>query len=240
MSERVGRLERTAGANGTATSDTAVDIAEAAARRPPGGRTRRLNEARILEAAEAVFAEAGFTGASMQAIAEKAGLPKANLHYYFGTKEGLYRTLLSHILDMWVDAFEHIAPERDPAEALAAYIRDKMRWSRTRPLASKVFANEVIHGAQQIEGYLGTKLRSRVEDKAKVIEGWIATGRMAPVDPKHLFFSLWATTQTYADFEVQVRRVLGCETLGSADYDHATDQVIGLMLRGCGLVSKNG
>ena len=120
-----------------------------ARRRPAGGRTRRLNEERILGAAEAVFAEAGFNGASMQAIAEKAGLPKANLHYYFGTKEGLYRALLANILDMWVDAFDHFVPERDPAAALTAYVRDKMRWSRTRPLASKVFANEVIHGAQQ-------------------------------------------------------------------------------------------
>lgn len=239
MSYDVGRLEQAARTNGSATGEADVDIAGTAARRPPGGRTRQLNEARILEAAESVFAEAGYSGASMQAIAERAGLPKANLHYYFGTKEGLYRTLLSHILDMWLDAFEHIAPDRDPAEALSAYIRDKMRWSRTRPLASKVFANEVIHGAQQIEGYLATKLRRRMEDKAKVIEGWIATGRMAAVDPLHLFFSLWATTQTYADFDVQVRAVLGRSTLESADFDHATEQIIGLMLRGCGLQPTN-
>lgn len=207
----------------------------AAVSRPPGSRTRRINEARILEAAEAVFAEAGFTGASMQAIAERAGLPKANLHYYFGTKESLYRTLLSRILDMWVDAFDHIAPERDPAEALAAYIADKMGWSRTRPLASKVFANEVIHGAQQIESYLSGKLRRTMGEKAAVIEGWIAAGRMAPVDPVNLFFMLWATTQTYADFDAQVRAVLGRARLSDADFAHATRQVQSLVLRGCGL-----
>ncbi len=206
-----------------------------ATRRPVGGRTRRLNEARILRAAEAVFAEAGYTGASMQAIAEKAGLPKANLHYYFGTKEGLYRTLLADILDMWVDAFDHFEPDRDPAGALAAYVRDKMRWSRTRPLASKVFANEVIHGAQQIEGYLSNKLRRRVAEKAVVINDWIRAGKMAPVDPQHLFFSLWAITQTYADFDVQVRAVLGRRTLSDAEFDAATEQVLAFVLRGCGL-----
>ena len=204
-------------------------------RRPSGGRTRQLNEARILAAAEAVFAEAGYNGASMQAIAEKAGLPKANLHYYFGTKERLYRALLANILDMWVDAFDHFAPERDPAEALTGYVRDKMRWTRTRPLASKVFANEVIHGAQQIEGYLSNKLRRRVEEKAAVIEAWVDAGTMAPVDPKHLFFSLWAITQTYADFDVQVRAVMGRETLTRADFDAAADQVLSFVLRGCGL-----
>ncbi len=204
-------------------------------RRPSGGRTRQLNEARILAAAEAIFAEAGYNGASMQAIAEKAGLPKANLHYYFGTKERLYRALLANILDMWVDAFDHFALDRDPADALTGYIRDKMRWTRTRPLASKVFANEVIHGAQQIEGYLSNKLRRRVEEKAAVIEAWVDAGTMAPVDPKHLFFSLWAITQTYADFDVQVRAVMGRKSLTRADHDAAADQVLAFVLRGCGL-----
>lgn len=204
-------------------------------RRPAGGRTRQINESRILAAAEAVFAEAGFTGASMQAIAEKAELPKANLHYYFGTKEQLYRALLANILDMWVVAFDHFTPESDPAEAVAGYIRDKMRWSRTRPLASKVFANEVIHGAQQIQGYLSQKLKQRVEEKSTVIRAWIEGGRMAPIDPAHLFFALWAMTQTYADFDVQIGAVLGSAALSETDFDDATDQVVAFALRGCGL-----
>lgn len=228
MSESTVELKSSAGPLESSPDPTAT-------RRPSGGRTRQRNEARILSAAEAVFAEAGYTGAAMQAIAEKAGLPKANLHYYFGTKEGLYRALLANILDMWVDAFDHFTPERDPAEALTGYIRDKMRWSRTRPLASKVFANEVIHGAQQIEGYLNNKLRRRVEQKSAVIKAWIRAGRMAPIDPKHLFFSLWAITQTYADFDVQVRAVLGCDSLSKAEFNAATDQVLAFVLRGCGL-----
>lgn len=216
-------------------ADAGQPDADLVAPRPAGGRTRRLNEAKILTAAEAVFAEAGYNGASMQAIAERAGLPKANLHYYFGTKETLYRTLLSRILDMWVEAFDHIQSHRDPADALADYIRDKMTWSRTRPLASKVFANEVVHGAQQIEGYLSEKLRRRVEEKAEVIRGWIAEGRMAEVDPRHLFFVLWAATQTYADFGAQVRAVLGRERLSPHDWEAATAEVTRLVLRGCGL-----
>lgn len=205
---------------------------EPAVARP--GRPRRQNERRILEAAEAVFAEAGFGGASMQAIADRAGLPKANLHYYFGTKEQLYRRLLSDILDSWVDTFEHIRPDRAPAEALAAYLADKMRWSWERPLASRVFANEILHGAPQIEGYLRTKLRRRVEEKAKVMRAWAAEGRMAPVDPDHLFFMMWAATQTYADFDVQIRAVRG-GAMDTAARARAADQVIGLILRGCGL-----
>ena len=203
--------------------------------RSNGGRTRQLNEDRILRAAEAVFAEAGFNGATMQAIAEAAKLPKANLHYYFGTKEGLYRALLNRVLDGWVDAFDHFQPDREPADAFADYVRDKMRFTRQRPMASKVFANEIIHGAQQVSEYLKTKLRDRVDQKAAVIAGWIDAGKMAPVDPHHLFFSLWAVTQTYADFDVQVAAVLGKPKLGRGDLDDATDHVLRLVLRTCGL-----
>ena len=198
-------------------------------------RARRLKEQRILEAAEPVFAEAGFGGASMQAIAERAGLPKANLHYYFGTKQALYRALLARNLDLWLDAFDHIVPERDPADALAAYVRDKMQASWERPLASKVFANEVIHGAVEIGGYLSTKLRQKVDEKAAVIDGWAAAGRIAPVDARHLFFTLWAATQTYADFDVQVCAVLDRRHLTKADLARATDHLVAFVLRGCGL-----
>lgn len=203
--------------------------------RSNGSRTRQLNEDRILRAAEAVFAEAGFNGATMQAIAEAAKLPKANLHYYFGTKEGLYRALLNRVLDGWVDAFDHFQPDREPADAFADYVRDKMRFTRQRPMASKVFANEIIHGAQQVSEYLKTKLRHRVDEKAAVITGWVQAGKMAPVDPHHLFFSLWAVTQTYADFDVQVAAVLGKPKLGRGDLDDATDHVLRLVLRTCGL-----
>jgi TetR/AcrR family transcriptional regulator len=205
-----------------------------------GGRLRRAREAQILDAAEGVFAEAGFSGATMQGIAERAGLPKANVHYYFGTKETLYRAVLARILDLWVDAFDHLVPERDPAEALAAYIRDKMRWSRSRPLASKVFANEIIHGAPQVADYLSGKLKRTLDEKARVIEGWIAAGRMAPVDPRHLVFTLWAATQTYADFEAQIRAVLGRETMDDDVFLVASRHVTGLILRGCGLKLPRG
>jgi TetR/AcrR family transcriptional regulator len=56
---------------------------------------------------------------------------------------------------------------------------------------------------------LETDLKALVDEKAAVIRGWIAEGRIADVDPHHLIFSIWALTQHYADFDVQVRAVLG-------------------------------
>ena len=199
------------------------------------GRIRRENEARILVAAERVFAEAGLAGATMAQIAQAADLPKANLHYYFGTKELLYQAVLTGILELWLDATDTIQEGSDPAEALAGYVRAKMRHSRTRPLASRVFANELLSGAPYLTDYLSGELRQRVEDKSAVLAGWIAGGRMAQLDPRHLFFMLWGMTQTYADFAVQVRAVLGVEELSDGDWEEATSEVVAFVLRGCGI-----
>ncbi|MDD0839328.1 TetR/AcrR family transcriptional regulator [Curvibacter sp. HBC61] len=199
------------------------------------GQIRQANESLILEAAERVFAGAGFSGATMAAIAEAAGLPKANLHYYFGNKQDLYRAVLARTLTDWLAPTHGITPEADPATALGDYIRDKMRQSARRPHASKVFANELLHGAPVLKTLLVSDLRALVQAKSAVLDGWVAQGRMAPVDTTHLFFTIWSATQTYADFEVQIAAVLGQESLGEPDYERATRHVIALILRGCGL-----
>jgi TetR/AcrR family transcriptional regulator len=185
--------------------------------------------------AEKVFARAGFQGATMAAIAEASGLPKANLHYYFGSKEVLYRAVLARILNDWLVPTHGITPEAEPRAALEAYIRAKMRLSAERPDGSKVFANELLHGAPVVKELLMTELRQLVRGKAAVVQGWIDAGRMAPVDPLHLFFTIWAATQTYADFDVQVAAVLDKQALDASDYARATEHVVGLVLRGCGL-----
>ena len=196
---------------------------------------RQANEARILGAAERVFARAGFSGTTMAAIADEAGLPKANLHYYFGSKLELYRAVLARTLHDWLAPMDALTADADPADALARYIRDKMTMSAQRPDASRVFANELLHGAAVVGTLMRGELRDTVRRKAAVIDGWIAAGRMAPVDSTHLFFTIWAATQTYADFEVQVRAVLGRDQLGPADHQRATEHVVSLLLRGCGL-----
>jgi TetR/AcrR family transcriptional regulator len=208
--------------------------ARAANARPPGAK-RLANEARILKAAEEVFATAGFSGARTAAIARRAGVPKANLHYYFGTKVALYRRVLENILEVWLGMGDSIRPGADPAQALAAYIAAKVEHSRRRPFASKVFANEMLHGAPQVKGYLRHELKRWVDAKATVIDDWIAQGRMAPVDTRHLFFVLWAMTQTYADFDVQVAAVLGRRRIAPADYQAAAALITQLVLRGAGL-----
>jgi len=199
------------------------------------GRVRRANLAQILKAAEQVFAEAGFTGATMAEIADRADLPKANLHYYFGTKEELYRAVLANVLEMWKPPISAIRSDADPAQAIADYVRAKMEVTRTRPCASKVFANEILHGATQIEGFLTNDLKPMIEEKSAILDEWISQGRMAPVDTKSFFFMIWAMTQHYADFEAQIRLVLGKKQLTKKDFAHFTEEVIRSVLRAAGL-----
>lgn len=209
----------------------------ASGHRPCGTKrqVREANEAIILDAAERVFAGSGFGGATMAAIAEAAALPKANLHYYFGNKRTLHLAVLARILNDWLVPVHGIKSEADPRTALETYIRDKMRMAFERPQASRVFAKEVLHGAPEVSDMLADTLRPLVRDKAAVIDNWIAQGRMATVDSIHLFFTIWAATQTYADFDVQVQAVLGTERFAAAEQERATRHVVAMVLRGCGL-----
>ena len=199
------------------------------------GLIRQANRERILGAANQVFARAGFGGATTAAIAEAAGLPKSNVHYYFGSKQQLYREVLARTLHDWLVPLHGIRPEADPREAIETYLRAKMALSAEHPDASRVFANELLHGAPVLGELIRTELRAMVREKAAVIDGWVAAGRMAPVDSTHLLFTMWAATQTYADFDVQVRAVLGRTKLTKTDHARATEHVVSLLLRGCGL-----
>lgn len=200
------------------------------------GAARRDSTASILAAAERVFSRRGFDGARMAEIAAEAGLPKANLHYYFGTKERLYRAVLEDIIRQWLDAAaDWFTPERHPAEALSGYVRAKLTDARARPGASRIFAGELLRGAPLLMPFLADELRRRVAEMASVIEHWTARGWMEPVAPAHLFFCIWAMTQTYADFDVQIRAVLGPGTDEATVFAAAEATVTRLVLRGCGV-----
>jgi TetR/AcrR family transcriptional regulator len=213
-------------------------LPQAAPRSRQSGRraeVREANESAILSAAEEVFAEFGFHGATTALIAERASLPKANVHYYFGTKEALYKAVLENILSLWLAPVRNFTEEADPGEALSAYIAAKIDSARTRPLASRIFASELIAGAPHITDYLRGPLRDLVADKAGVVNRWIAAGRIDPIDPVHLFITLWATTQTYADFAVQAAAIQDKPALTDADYEAARRFVTHMILKGLGV-----
>lgn len=177
----------------------------------PKTRIQQKNTSAILDAALDVFSQYGFRGSTLDQIASTSGLSKPNLLYYFPSKEAIHKTLLEGLLEAWLDPLHALDAKGNPRDEILAYVHRKLQMSRDFPRESRLFANEILQGAPRIGGAIQGELKSLVDEKSIVIEGWIADGKIAPVDPRHLLFSIWSLTQHYADFDVQVRMVLGEE-----------------------------
>ncbi len=174
-------------------------------------RIQKKNRAAILEAALNVFSAHGFRGATVDQIAAEAGLSKPNLLYYFPSKEAIHTALLSGLLDVWLAPLHDLDENGDPMQEILSYIQRKLQMSRELPRESRLFANELVQGAPRIHDALSTDLKALVDSKSEILTRWMDDGRIARVHPYHLFFSIWALTQHYADFDVQVRAILGEE-----------------------------
>lgn len=175
----------------------------------PQTRIQRRNRQAILEAALEVFSAQGFRGATLDQIATAAGLSKPNLLYYFPSKEAIHLELLTGLLDTWLDPLRALDPLGEPATEIIAYVRRKLEISRDYPRESRLFANEILQGAPRMMPAIEGALKTLVDEKAALIRDWAQAGRISMIDPYHLIFSIWALTQHYADFDVQVRAVLG-------------------------------
>lgn len=194
---------------------------------------RERNKELILRAASEEFADKGFAATKTSDIAAKAGLPKPNVYYYFKSKENLYREVLESIIEPLLAASAPFNQPGHPSEVLTAYIRSKIRISRELPHASKVFASEIMHGAPHLSPDQTEQLNAQAKHNIACIQRWIDQGLMAKVDPHHLLFSIWAATQTYADFDWQISTVTGKASLDDADYEAAAQTIIRLVLKGC-------
>ena len=194
---------------------------------------RERNHELIIKVASEFFANKGFAATKTIDIANSAGLPKANIYYYFKTKENLYRSVLESIIEPLLQASDPFQENDDPAVALEAYIRAKIRISQEHPYASKVFASEIMHGAPHLPEDIAAQMLEQSRQMCERIQSWIDRDLMAKVPPQHLLFTIWASTQTYADFDWQISQVTGKAELGQEDYDLAADLIVKLILKGC-------
>lgn len=194
---------------------------------------RERNKELILRAASEEFADKGFAASKTSDIAAKAGVPKPNVYYYFKSKENLYREVLESIIDPILRASTPFNADGEPNEVLSNYIRSKILISRDLPFASKVFASEIMHGAPHLSAQQVELLNAQAKHNIDCIQSWIDRGQIAPVDPHHLMFSIWAATQTYADFDWQISAITGKAKLDDSDYEAATQTIIRLVLKGC-------
>jgi AcrR family transcriptional regulator len=206
----------------------------------PDKRIRARNKAKILDAAVRVFVAKGFDGTSIAEIANLAGLPKANVYYYFKTKKAIYSTLIAGLIHEWDEALAQLDASREPAEALAGYIRAKLEFSRKHPLESKLVANEAVHGGRFLTRQDHAHMRAITVEKAKVFEAWAKAGKMDPVHPMHLFIMLWSATQFYADSDILAANALATRRIGRRHFAEAEQAITAVILKGCGIKAPAG
>nr|WP_263261107.1 HTH-type transcriptional regulator RutR [Pseudomonas sp. RIT-PI-S] len=186
----------------------------------------------IIQAALKLFSMYGLHGTSLEQVATAADVSKTNLLYYFGSKEDLYVSVLEHLLEVWLHPLRGFSAEQDPIEAIGEYIRVKLELSRDHPAESKLFCMEIMQGAPLISAQLEQPLRELVAMKVQVIGEWIEAGKLERIDPYHLIFNLWSTTQHYADFSTQVQAVTG-KTLADPEFFTQTlENIKGLIFNG--------
>ena len=198
----------------------------------PKTRIQREKREIILDAALDVFSTQGYRGSTIDQIAEAAGMSKPNLLYYYRSKEEIYTTLLHRLLDRWLAPLMEMAADGDPVKELRNYIRRKIEMARDFPRESRLFANEILQGAPRIMAMLTDELKPLVDEKARVIRQWMREGKLAKADPHHFIFAVWATTQHYADFDAQVRAVLGPDRGGDGRFEDAARFIEQLFLDG--------
>ncbi|WP_295313874.1 TetR family transcriptional regulator C-terminal domain-containing protein [Roseobacter sp.] len=179
-------------------------------------RIQRRNRSRILEAALDVFSQHGYRGATLDQIAEAAGLSKPNILYYFDGKEEIHVTLLNQLMETWLDPLVTLDAGGDPLTEILNYVERKLDMAHELPRESRLFAGEILQGAPRMAPHLQAGLQPLFEEKCAVIQGWMDAGALTPVDPRHLIFSIWATTQHYADFAAQVRVLMRDDPAGQA------------------------
>uniref|UniRef100_A0A2A4Z7Z6 TetR family transcriptional regulator n=1 Tax=OCS116 cluster bacterium TaxID=2030921 RepID=A0A2A4Z7Z6_9PROT len=175
-------------------------------------RIQRQKTEHILSAALEVFSNFGFRGSTIDQIAAQADMSKPNILYYFDSKEAIHSQLLERLLATWLKPLQQLNENGEPIEEILAYIQRKLQMSRDFPRESRLFANEVLQGAPHITRLIGGELKSLVDQKTALIRSWCQAGKISPLDPHHLIFAIWATTQHYADFDAQIRALMGADS----------------------------
>ncbi|RPE26567.1 TetR family transcriptional regulator [Acinetobacter sp. BIGb0102] len=193
--------------------------------------TQKRNQ--LLNAALDVFSVYGFSGASLDEIAQLANMHKSNIFYYYENKESLYVEVLTTVLQKWLAPLQTLESELEPTEALTHYLIQKIESSRDQPKASRLFALEIIQGAPHILPILKGPLKKLFKRKAKVIQTWQEQGKLsAEIDPELLILNIWAITQNYADFSTQIEMVTGKTLRNRSMFQRTIEHTVHVMLYG--------
>jgi len=196
--------------------------------------TREEIQENIINAAIFEFSKYGFMGASTQAIAKRADLRKSQLHYYIVDKEDLYNQVLGKLFSAW-SRFANLKDSiQTPTEILKQYIQVKLKFALEYPELSRVFTMEILSGGERLEPFWPKALKD-TELNVRVINEWVESGQIRALDGRLLMMNIWALTQYYADYRIQVELVMSASLEESTLQEKLINEVTTLILAGCGL-----
>lgn len=183
----------------------------------------------ILAAASEAFAEKGYAATRIATIAELAGLPKSNVHYYFKSKENIYAKVLEDIAPSYLSACMPVLEDDEtPIEALIHTLIRMIRLFERQPFASKVIMAELREGARRLPREFFARWTAQTQSSLAGIRQWVDRGLLAPVDPEHALLTIWAIAQSCVSRGWQLPG-LRSEAM---DYDVAASNAARLLLSG--------
>ena len=156
--------------------------------RPRGPKAKRVDTSAILDAAQEAFSEVGLQGASIRAIALRAGCDPALIYYHFESKEALFLALLDRKIPPLAEALEGIAGPEDRRSTLFR-LWDAMGVFRKHfgadPGFRSVLRGEIVRGAENTREPIAQRLRRVSSCLWAILEQAKARGEVRPdLDPQ--------------------------------------------------------
>jgi TetR/AcrR family transcriptional regulator len=189
-------------------------------------------ETRLLDAAEAVFAERGYGAATTAAIAERAGLNKTLIHYYFRSKEGLFRAMMQRVAHnhaMFLDDLAHA----DPVTALTKATHRFVHFLADNPNYVRLCAYCALEGTEgQVDEDM---MQGLVEAATNAIQRGIDQGLFVTEDPRHVLASVEGMVRFFFEHEDTVLPLWGSAPDRQAIVDERARHVVRMLLRGLGV-----
>lgn len=112
----------------------------------------KMTEEKIFEAATIVFEEEGLSGARMQSIADRAGINKALLHYYFRTKDHLFEAVFTKLAKKMFMKFNPIFENNlSLEEKIRFFFKEHISFMQQNPKLPGFILNEINHNPQRIQ-----------------------------------------------------------------------------------------
>jgi len=205
----------------------------------PRPRDADRSQGEILEAATAEFAEFGLGGARVDRIAERAGVNKRLIYYYFGSKEDLFLAVLERAYEVIRGEERRLnMSEVDPIEAIRRLIAFTWNYYLAHPEFLTLLNSENLHRARHLKKSAGiaTMNSPLVQMLAEVLERGHKAGIFrAGVDPVQLYISIAGLAYFYLGNCHTLSAVFARDLLATKAkverLSHMTDLVLGYLVR---------